>query len=170
MLLNKKSNIVAVGGIATGLAFLLLFFTGMFQFSKLAFCFCTSVICGVLIVAYGYKTAVIHYIAVALLSLLFVANKSVAVLYAVIFGNYPLIRFFTDGIKKSIIKNVIKFIVFNIYIVVLYLIATLVIKVDFAQIFRYSVWILWIGMIGLLCLYDYIYMPFVRRVYSLLNK
>ena len=170
MLLNKKSNIVAVGGIATGLAFLLLFFTGMFQFSKLAFCFLASVICGVLNVAYGYKTAIIHYIAVTVLSLLFVANKAVAILYVVIFGNYPVIRFFADGIKNFALKNIIKFVVFNIYIIVLYLIATYIISVEISQIFKYSIWVLWIGMLGLLYLYDYICMPFVRRVYGLLNK
>ena len=170
MLLNKKSNLVAFGGIATAVALICLFVTSVFQFSKLALCFGSSVICGVMVVSFGYKTSLIHYLAVAILSVLFVPDKTVAVLYVVVFGNYPIIRFFLDGIKNALTKNFIKFILFNMYLILIFLITNFILNIDIIKSLKYSVWFVWTAMILLLFLYDYIYMPFVRKVYSLLNK
>ena len=168
MLLNKRSSQISIGGISTAISVLCLLLTSVFPFWKLAFSFVSSVIVGVLIIAYGYKIGLIHYVAVSLLALFLVPNKTIAIFYAVVVGNYPAVKFLLDRLKNNWLKLFLKLILYNVYMIICYTLAVTILNIDMSL--GYPVWILWILMIVAFCFYDFIYMPFVTRVYSLLNK
>ena len=168
MLLNKKSNVVSYGGILTALSFVCLFLTTSFPFSKLAFSFCASLIAGIMLIAYGYKVALIHYLAVCILSVLFVPNKAIALFYVIALGNYPIIRFLLDKMKYKFIKLLLKLIVFNIYIAIGFIFAIYVLNINIAE--SIPLWLIWLIMVLLFFVYDYIYMPFIKRIFNLINK
>ncbi len=168
MLLNKKSNYVAVGGIWTAISLVMLFVAAVFPFCQLAFVFVASVIVGTLIVMYGYKLALCQYVAVAILALFTVPDKSLAMLYVLVVGNYPAIKFIIDRVKNKMLNFVIKLVVFNVYMIAAYLILVFLLNINMAV--EYSIWILWFGMLAVFYVYDYIYTPFVFKIYNLLNK
>ncbi len=168
MLLNKKSNYVAVGGICTAFSLVMLFIASVLPASKLAFTFIASVIVGMLIVVYGYKLALCQYAAVAIVGMLIVPDKAVALLYALVVGNYPAIKFLIDKIKNKVLNFAVKLIVFNIYMILSYLILVFLLKTDMS--IKYSIWVLWLGMLAVFYVYDYIYTPFVFKFYNLINK
>ena len=168
MLLNKKSSFVATGGICAALSLLMLFVASTFPFCRLAFVFAASLIVGVLIVTYGYKLAVVQYAAVAILALLILPNKSIAVLYAVVVGNYPVVKRIIDRVQRPTANLAIKLVVFNIYMVVCCGIAVLLLNINMSV--AYPWWILWIGMLAVFYVYDYIYMLFIGKAYDLIIK
>ena len=92
MLLNNKSSFVAFGGISAALSLLLLLVASVFPYCRLALVFAASVIVGLLIVTKGVRLAFVQYAAVSVLALLIVPHKPIAVLYAVVVGNYPLLK------------------------------------------------------------------------------
>ena len=168
MLLNKKSNYVAVGGICTAVSLVMLFVASVLQVCQLGFVFVASVIVGTLIVMYGYKLALCQYVAVSILAVLIVPDKNVALLYALVVGNYPAIKFVIDKIKNKPLNFVIKMIVFNVYMVLAYLVLVFLIDVNMSV--NYPLSILWLGMLAVFYVYDYIYAPFVFKFCNILNN
>lgn len=118
--------------------------------------------------AYGNKLAAVQYAAVAILSVLFLPNKSIAVLYAVVVGNYPLVKRYIEHVPAGWLKVVIKLAVFNAYMLLCWAIAVFLLNIDMTV--GYSPILLWVAMLGAFAIYDYIYMPCVYKAYSLINK
>lgn len=168
MLLNKRSSFVATGGICAALSLLMLFIAAAFPFCRLAFVFAASLIVGLLVVTYGYKLAVVQYAAVAILALLLLPNKSIAVLYAVVVGNYPVVKRIIDRLQNPTANLCIKLVVFNIYMLLCYAIATFLLNINMSVVYPW--WILWIGMLAVFYVYDYIYMLFITKAYNLIIK
>ncbi len=168
MLLNKKSSFVAVGGVSAALSMVFLLVASTLPFCRLAFVFAASVVAGVLMCAYGNKLAVVQYVAVAILAMLFLPNKSIAVLYAVVVGNYPLVKRCIERISLNWLKVVIKLAVFNAYMILCWIVAAFLLNIDMTV--GYSPILLWVAMLAAFTVYDYIYMPCVYRAYSLISK
>ena len=114
MLLNNKNSFsVAFGGVCGALSVVLLLVASLLPAGRLAFVFAASVIVGLLIVTKGIRTAVVQYLAVSVLALLFVPHKPVAVLYAVVVGNYPLLKRYIETIPILLPKLAIKLVLFK---------------------------------------------------------
>ena len=168
MLLNKKSSLVAVGGIGSALSVVLLLVATLLPAGKLAFVFVSSVIVGLLICFGGVKAALIHYVSVALLGILFLPDKTLALLYAVVVGNYPFVKRLVERIPSTTWRIVVKLVVFNAYMYVGYMLCILLLNIDFTT--GYPIAIVWICALVAFVIYDYIYMPFVYKAYDLINK
>lgn len=166
MLLKNKFNCVAYSGIACALSLVFLTVASFFPFCKLAFVFSSSVICGLLISMYGNKTGIFHYVGVSVLALLLVPDKTIALLYAVVVGNYPVVKFKIDKIKNKILNFTIKMIIYNIYMLISYAILIKLLNVNFSV--QYSFAVLWVGILFVFYVYDYIYTPFVFKIYNLI--
>ena len=62
------------------------------------------------------------FTATSVISLLFVPNKEAAVLYTLFFGYYPIIKALVESKLPRIIEYIVKFAVFNVAVIVAYLI------------------------------------------------
>ena len=168
MLLNRKSSFVAVGGIGSALSIGLLLLASVLPTCKLAFTFLSSVIVGMLICFGGVKLAVVHYLAVAVLGMLFLPDKTMVLLYAVVVGNYPFVKRLIERIDNRFMTNAVKLVVFNVYMLIGYLLCISLLSIEFDM--GYSLALIWICALVAFVIYDYIYMPFVYRAYDLINK
>lgn len=168
MLLNKKSSFVAVGGICSALSIVFLLVASIIPAGKLAFVFASSVIVGMMICAYGNKSAIVHYLSVSVLAVLFLPDKPIAILYAVVVGNYPIIKRYIEHIELKWLRAIVKLSAYNLYMLICYILGSFMLNIDFSA--KYPIWILWIGVVCIFALYDYIYMTFVYKAYDLINK
>lgn len=112
---------------------------------------------------FNKKLAAFVYIATSVLSLFIVPDKAYAVLYAVVVGNYPLIKILIEKIKKTFAQLVTKFVIFNIYMLVCYAIAVFILNMSMDV--QYPLWLLWVMMLAVFYVYDYAYTFFMQKIY-----
>ena len=97
---NKKSKFIAFGGMIAALSICLMMLTGVIS----VLVYSTPIIVGLflilMVVAMGKKWAFAVYIAVSVLSLLFVAQKESAIIYVAFFGYYPILKPVLESIKS----------------------------------------------------------------------
>lgn len=168
MLLNSKSKRVAFGGIGCALSLLFLIIASTFPFCRLAFVFASSYIVGLTILNYDIKSASIHYLAVAILSLFIVPAKQYAILYTVVVGNYPVLKYYIDRAKSKAMRFGIKFVLYNIYVYICYKLSVSVLGISFDM--KYPLEILWLAMIVVMYVYDYIYNVFMHKTLMFMLK
>ena len=68
----------------------------------------------------GRSHAFLCYLTVSILSLLLVTDKSVALLYLLLFGLYPIYKSFAESAKNAVLEYVLKFLFCNAMLCVLY--------------------------------------------------
>ena len=105
--MQKKSQQVALGGIATALCIVLMFATGMIPFSYYAL----PALAGLVLIAVreenGLSTALIVFAAVSLLSVFVVPIKEAALLFIAFFGYYPILQETFRRIRPPVLSWVV---------------------------------------------------------------
>lgn len=146
---------VALGGIFTSLSLIFLYFALYLPSMKLTMYFLAGMISGLILVEMGVGQAWVLYGATSLLSFIILGNAVSIIPYIMIFGLYPIIKFYIEKAKRPIIEILVKLLYFNIAITFVYIIWTklflLNVHVDFP-----IVWII-IGMQSAFLFYDYIF-------------
>lgn len=106
----------------TALSICLMMLTGVIP----VLVYSTPIIVGLLliimVVEMGKKWAFMVYLAVSVLSMLFVAKKESAVIYVAFFGYYPILKPVLESIKVRAVEWIIKFFIFNVSVVAAYLV------------------------------------------------
>ncbi len=135
--MNKRKNLtfrVALGGVTAAVSLILMLVAGM----TTSFIYAIPMIAGaflmMLVVEFGYGFAFVEYIAVALLSLLLLGDKEAAVLYAVFFGYYPIIKAVFEKHLKKMLCRIVKFLAFNLAMLVYYFVMTKLFMLSFDDI------------------------------------
>ena len=117
----RKSTQVALGGLASSLCLVLMFMTGLFPFATYALPAMAGIILIIIVIENGPSTAWLVYTAVSLLSMFVVPDKEAALIFIAFFGYYPILK---QSIEKHIkfkpLQLVIKFIIFNTAIILMY--------------------------------------------------
>lgn len=75
-----------------------------------------------LVVEINKKTAFLAYLVVAVLSFFMVSNKEAAMLFLFFFGYYPILKSVLEQIKKPVLEWLVKFLIFNLSVVLAYVI------------------------------------------------
>lgn len=117
---TKKSSRMALCGVLAALAVVLLSLGGMIPFATFC-CPILAMLCLIPIVEeFGTKTALLFYLAVALLGILLAPDKEVALLFAFL-GYYPALRGKIDRkIRPRIFNSLVKLSLFAAAIALLY--------------------------------------------------
>lgn len=117
---NIKSKYVAFGGIITALSVCLMMLTGVIP----VLVYSTPIIVGlflmIMVIEMGKRWAFAVYIAVSVLSVLFVAEKESAIIYVAFFGYYPILKPILESVKIRPIEWILKFLIFNVSMVAAY--------------------------------------------------
>lgn len=156
----RKSAQVAMGGIAAGLAVLMMFLTGVIPFAYYALPAMAGLVLIAVQVELGAKTALIVYAAVSLLSVFVVPDKEAAILFIMFFGYYPILRPTLMRVRPKVLSLLLRFVVFNAavlaaYWIVVNLLGMTEILDEFGNFGKYSVVVLWVlGNVFFLA-YDY---------------
>ena len=117
----SQSGKTAIGGMSAALSVVIMMPTALD-----IFCYALPAIAGMLIafcvVELGRKWAFGVFSATAVISLLFVPNKEAAVLYALFFGYYPIVKAIVESKLPRVAEYIVKFLVFNVSVVGAYFI------------------------------------------------
>lgn len=145
-----KSTQVAIGGVAAALCLLLMFCTGLVPFATYALPALSGVVLVAVVAEMGWRTAMVVYAAVALLSLGIVPDREAAMLFIFFFGYYPVIKGLLERLPTKILQIAVKFVLFNVAIVLSYLVIIYVLGIpdileSFGDFGRYSALVL-LGM------------------------
>lgn len=135
--MNKRKNLssrVALGGVATALSMVLMLIAGVTSTLVYAIPMFVGMLLTVLVIEEGKGLATAVYVAVSILSLLILGNKEAAIMYVAFFGYYPIIKGVIEKYSKGFLCWIIKFIVFNVAMVISYLAITKIFMISFDDI------------------------------------
>ncbi len=118
----KNTSLTALGGIITALSIVFMFMSSLIPFMTYIVPAFAGLLLIVTVEEVELKWSAYIYIAVSVLSILVIADKESAVMYAFFFGYYPFVRSFLDKrIKNRVVNKLIKFLIFNVGVVLGYL-------------------------------------------------
>lgn len=114
----KKSTSIAFSGIMAGLSFVLLYLGSVIWI----FAYVAPQICGLIMMSvnktFGKKYALCVFFAVSVLSVFFLPDKEAGLVYLFFFGYYPLIKEKLENLKPKALVIALKFLIFNVGILV----------------------------------------------------
>lgn len=128
---KNKNFKVAFGGVIAGLSIVIMFLTGIIPTLTYAMPAVSGALLMAVVIELGSKFAGLVYAAVAALSLIVVADKEAAVMYAMFFGYYPIIKGFIENKFNKVLSWIIKYIIFNTAIIISYFIVTKLLGIPF---------------------------------------
>ena len=152
----SKSGKIALGGLLTALGVVLMFLTGLIPIGTYALPAIAGVLLIVAVIEIGAKWAWMIYAAVAVLSLLFAADKEAALLFVLFFGYYPVLKSFLERISNKVLSWISKFAVFNVAVVACFFLAVnfLQLPEDSFTVFGNAVFLIYdIALSGLVATY-----------------
>lgn len=112
-----KAKDISLGGILTAFTVILLYLTMILSVNKLALLILASFMITIAQVRSNIKTAFAVYISSSILAF-FIVPFNMALLYTTPFGLYTLIRYFIEKTPKIYLQILLKFVIFNILLVV----------------------------------------------------
>lgn len=135
---------VALGGVVSAAAVAIMFLGSIIPFATYASPaiagFCVLYFC----VEFNKPTAFAVYFSISALSLLLVPDKEQALLFTCVFGFYPIVKQLIEAKLGKLIGTVLKFIVFNLSVFLLYYAVVRLFSLDIIlnEMSGYSEWML----------------------------
>lgn len=130
----KQSLRMALGAITASLSVALMCVIALIPYVTYALPAAAGILITVIVIEINKKWALGVYGVVSVLSLLLVPDKEVALLYVAFFGYYPILKaIFEQKLSKGI-SLLMKFLVFNISIILCYLLLIFIFKIDLSDI------------------------------------
>ncbi len=156
----RKSSQVAMGGLAAALCLLLMFMTGMIPFATYALPALSGVVLIAVVAENGYKTALVVYAAVAMLSLAVVPDREAALMFIFFFGYYPAVKGLIEKLRFAPLRLLVKYLLFNLsmvtaYWIIINLLGIAEILESFGEFGKYSPYIILALGNVVFAVYDY---------------
>lgn len=148
-----KAKRIAAASVFTALMVVLVYLSSFFPTMSMSIIAIAGVISAVLVSEYGLSTAAMAYVSATVLTLVLVPDKSNAILFAIMFGNYPIIQNIVERVKSKWLTWCIKLIAANL----IFLITWILFKTLFFAETEYVTgigWILWAGANAVFVMYD----------------
>lgn len=145
---------IAYGGILLSLNCIILMLVNVIPINTLFLLGLASLPISIIIMEYGPKIGLIFYIGSTLLSFIIMSNKFQWILYIFTFGIYGLIKYLIEQNRNFIQEYIIKLIVGNILIIIVYLIlkSFIYIPINIVSIFIFEIAFI---------IYDIVYSRFI---------
>lgn len=167
--MKNKAFKISLCGVSSAVALLIMFLSGVFPMLDYALPMYAGFTMVVIIVEAGRKWAVMTYCTVSLLCLFLTPNYQASFLFILFMGYYPILRYSLEKIAVKPLKLIIKFLVFNIAIIIYYEIFTKLftgIEIDDIGLFgKYSLYFTWFMANIIFVFYDYL-LGELTRIYT----
>ncbi len=118
--MNNVSYKVALGGVISSLCIFAMFLTGIMPFLYLTLPMIAGALMTIIVTEVNIPWAFLTYASVSILSLFITFDKGAALIFILLFGHYPIIRYKLEKIHIRPLKNLVKLCIFNICAVVYY--------------------------------------------------
>ncbi len=160
---------VALGGIVSALCLVTMFLAGIMTPLYLLLPMIAGTLLLIIAEEVSIGWALLTYIAVSLLSLFITADKEAALIFIMLFGHYPILRYYLQKIKLSPIRFAAKMAVFNVcavsfFYVTVYLFGIKEMLDDMSDFGKYGSYIMFAVCNVVFILYD-INLDFVYKIY-----
>ena len=162
------SRKIVLSGILAGLTSIILFAESFLPAGRLGLFTLSSFFTAVIIIECGIRTGWIFYVAVTLLGFILLPDKLGVVPYAVFFGIYGIVKYYTEKIRKRIPEFSLKYIYFNVCLLLAYILLKELIWGEI-QI-ELPVWVIIIGMQIVFLIYDYIFSAMIDYYVTKIKK
>lgn len=138
---------VALGGIVSALCLTAMFFAGIMPALYLVLPMIAGVLMMIIAVEVSTGWAWLTYIAVSLLSLFITFDKEAALIFIMLFGHYPILKFYIDRIQVRFFRRMIKLLIFNVCVLLYFFITVYIFGLDqmldeFDEIGKYGSYIM----------------------------
>lgn len=162
---RQQSSKIAFCGLMVALSVSLMLCGGIIPIAT----YCVPMACGVLLlpilIEYGKRSAWIAYGSVSILVILLGVDKEAAFFY-VFLGYYPIVKWSIDRIKKKPARLVIKLLVFNVSVFLMYAVLGLLLNMDaliaeFTQMGAFLLLLFVLMLNACLLLYDRLLFPLI---------
>ena len=111
---NSVSYRVALGGIVSALCLLSMFLAGVMPMFYVLLPMVAGAMMMIIVIEVSWQWAFITYIAVGLLSMFVCFDKEAAILFIVLFGHYPILKYLIDNkLSSKKIAWFVKFLIYN---------------------------------------------------------
>lgn len=146
-----KSKYIAESGLLIALTLVILYATSIIPISTLSILTVASCLIPVSIIRTSIKNAILVYIASSILSF-FLVKTNIALYYTLFFGVYGIIKYLIEKTKNIPLELLLKLIVFNILLGVIYLITKSFLDISSSN---FPLWMLWVAAQIVFLVYDY---------------
>ena len=177
---KKLSFKVALGGVIAALSLLLMLVAGVTTSLVYAIPMITGAFLMVLVIEFGAGFAGLEYLAISIISMLLLGNKEAAIMYVAFFGYYPIIKSFIEKYMGKILSWIVKYVIFNISMVVAYFVVSKIFMITFddMEVFgKYALLILLLAgnilfvvydimLTRLVTIYVYRWQKYIKRVFK----
>lgn len=116
----KQSFKLAFSGIICAISIVVMFLSIVFPTAEYAISALAGVLLVAIVIDVDFKSAVLAYVVVAVVSALLVANKQTVILFIAFLGYYPILKGRIELFKNKAKEWIFKLITFNIAIVFVY--------------------------------------------------
>ncbi len=134
----KSSTKVAVAGVFSAMYIVLMFVGGLLSVTTYAIPMILGVFSYCIFKTFGAKTAFFIYAAVSILSVLLLSNKECALMFALNFGYYPLLKNALDKLRPKALQWLVKLLIFNISVAAIEAICVYLFHIPFFENERFS--------------------------------
>ncbi len=126
----KNTKRIAMSGVAAALMCAIMYVATVTEILSVTGVVFAAFVVIFIYIEYGTKTALTVYAAVSVVSLLILPDKYSALLFAVFAGYYPVLKAKLEGLRKPL-AWLFKIVIFNIVIVILYVLGKYVLALEF---------------------------------------
>ena len=154
----KTSFKVSFGGVIGALSLVLMLLTSVIPFGTYAFPAFAGMLLISVVIELGFSWAFVVYTVVSLLSMLLLTDKEAALYYVFFLGFYPIIKCFIERISLKSVQYLIKFLLFNVCMVVVFYISIYLFSIPKESFSIFSVYLPWVFLLlgnFVFLIYDY---------------
>ncbi len=145
----RNSAKTALGGMISALSLTIMLLTAVIPYLTYALPAISGALLVLMVIEINKKWAFCAYVAVSILSFLILPDKEAAMMYIAFFGYYPILKpFLETKIRNNKICWILKAIVFNVAVVIAYIVIVNVFGIPIEEMEESGV----LGIVGLLLL------------------
>lgn len=154
----KRNKKLILSSIAAALALFLMIAASIIPIGTYAIPVIASLLYIVIIREVSCGWAVMSYAVTSIMSLILCANKETAINFILFFGYYPILKMLLEKIKPSVLKIIVKLIIFNIAMVAIFYIAKYVFLIPDSSYIVFGLYVPWVILLAgnvVFIIYDY---------------
>ncbi len=115
-----RANNLSTGAVMATVILALLFGASSLPTGRFTLLALTTVASALTIMRCNVRTALIQYVAAAVLAFFLLPNKFIALVFALFFGNYAILKLYIERLRNLVVEWVVKILLFNLYLAVGY--------------------------------------------------
>ena len=117
---STKAKRVALSAVLAACSLVLLYLASYLPSGKMGMAAAAGLFPAAAVVSCGFGAGFLCYVGTAILGMLLVSDKAVALLYLLFFGLYPMIKGFIERMNRLVPELILKLLIFNGYAVILF--------------------------------------------------